>query len=87
MSTTYYALVALDRETPDDPGGIVRRREENGGLWYEILLGDGTWDHRPALCKITWDPDPGDAAVLDTATAEALIERWPPSNLRSGLKR
>lgn len=86
MATTYYALIGLPGESPSNAGGLVRRREEDGGLWYEILLGDGTWEDRPSLCRIRMNPD-GDTVVLDTATAEALIERWPPSNLRSGLKR
>jgi hypothetical protein len=88
MATTCYALVEPHRgESPANPGGLWRRREENGGLWYEVYLGDDHWEDRSAVgFLLDWSPDTS-AQRIDETTAQKVINNWPPANLREGFKR
>jgi hypothetical protein len=89
--TTYWALVDLPGETPDDPGGLVRRvkwvtDDGKAAVRYEILVGDRWEDRTPSLVWVTMNPTHGNAIRIDAAAARRVEAVWPTLHARRALR-
>jgi hypothetical protein len=73
----YWTLTELEGETPDDPGGLVRRVEDDGGVRFEVLIGERWEDRTPHFVWLTFEPTHGDAPRVDADHARRLEATWP----------
>jgi hypothetical protein len=76
---TYFAIIAEDR-TVDNPFGLVRRLEHDGGLADEGLRRDFGWEFTPVI--VEWEHGSFDDELVEVSheQAEKIIqyfrERW-----------
>jgi hypothetical protein len=77
--TTYYAIVGGSRTT-DNPYGLVRRLEDDGGQSDESLRRDLTWGFTTAI--VDWEHGSYDDELVEVSHEQAskiieyFRERW-----------
>ena len=75
-------------ETKADPGGIVRRVEDDdGGVRLEVLIGREWQDRTPQFAFLIFDPAAESAERLTAEEAAELERKWPGTHARYAFRQ